>query len=68
MMTILENNIQHTDTDKLQTLFPIKLKNKRILKLRKHRKFIRFVNYKYQINPENYCREKTPVIHTLAKQ
>ena len=53
-----ENNIQHTDTDKLQTLFPIKLKNKRILKLRKHRKVIRFVNYKYKIDPENYCREK----------
>ena len=53
-----ENNIQHTDTDKLQTLFPIKLKNKRILKLRKHRKVIQFVNYKYKIDPENYCHEK----------
>ena len=53
-----ENNIQHTDTDKLQTLFPIKLKNKRILKLRKHCKVIRFVNYKYKKDPENYCRKK----------
>ena len=53
-----ENNIQNTDTDKLQTLFPIKLKNKRILKLRKHRKVIRFVNYKYKIDPENYCCKK----------
>ena len=43
-----EKNIQNTDTDKLQALFPIKLKNNRILKLRKHWKVIRFVNYKIQ--------------------
>ena len=53
-----ENNTQNTDTEKLQRLFPIKLRNRRILKLRKHRKVIRFVNYKYKIDPENYCREK----------
>ena len=44
-----QNNILH--------LFPIKLKNKTI-KLHKHRKVIRFVNYKYKIDPENYCHEK----------
>ena len=42
----------------LHKLFPIKLKNNKILKLHKHRKVIRFVNYKYKIDPENYCREK----------
>ena len=42
----------------LHKLFPIKLKNNKILKLRKHRKVIRFVNYRYKIDPENYCREK----------
>ena len=30
----------------------------KILKLRKKSKIIRFVNYKYKIDPENYCREK----------
>ena len=44
-----QNNIFH--------LFPIKLKNKTI-KLCKHRKVICFVNYKYKIDPENYCHEK----------
>ncbi|MCG8622811.1 MAG: AAA family ATPase, partial [Proteobacteria bacterium] len=44
-----QNNISH--------LFPIKLRNK-IIKLRRHRKVIRFVNYKYKVDPENYCREK----------
>ena len=51
-----QNNILH--------LFPIKLKNKTI-KLRKHRKVIRFVNYKYKIDPENYCREKL-LLYTMA--
>ena len=46
----------HTDTD-IYKFFPIKFHNK-IIRLRKHRKVIRFVNYKYKVDPENYCREK----------
>ena len=56
-----ENTDTNTDTkntNNLHTLFPIKIKNNKMLKLRKHRKVIRFVNYKYKIDPENYCREK----------
>ena len=53
-----EKDTQNTNTDKLQKLFPIKLKNNRILKLHKHCKVIQFVNYKYKIDPENYCCEK----------
>ena len=53
-----ESNIQqHNNKSNISHLFPIKLKNK-IIKLRKHRKVIRFVNYKYKVDPENYCREK----------
>ena len=48
---------QSSNTHNLNQLFPIKIKNKTI-KLRKHRKVIRFVNYKYKVDPENYCREK----------
>ena len=44
---------QSSDTHNLNQLFPIKIKNKTI-KLRKHRKVIRFVNYKYKVDPENY--------------
>ena len=36
----------------------IKLTHNKILKLRKQCKVICFVNYKYKIDPENYCREK----------
>lgn len=50
-----ENEIEQND---IRHLFPIKLRNNKILKLRKKRKIIRFVNYKYKIDPENYCREK----------
>ena len=53
-----ESNIQqHNNKSNISHLFPIKLKNKN-KKLRKHRKVIRFVNYKYKVDPENYCREK----------
>ena len=48
---------QSSHTHNFNQLFPIKIKNKTI-KLRKHRKVIRFVNYKYKVDPENYCREK----------
>ena len=48
---------QSSHTHNLNQLFPIKIKNKTI-KLHKHRKVIRFVNYKYKVDPENYCREK----------
>ena len=51
------NTITKTNQKNIYNLFPIKFKNK-IIKLCKHRKVIRFVNYKYKIDPENYCREK----------
>ena len=41
-----------------KNIFPIKLPNNRIMKLHKKHKIIRFVNYKFKIDPENYCREK----------
>ena len=41
-----------------KNIFPIKLPNNKIMKLRKKCKIIRFVNYKFKIDPENYCREK----------
>ena len=53
-----DTNTHKKPTNNLHTLFPIKLKHNKKLKLRKHRKVIRFVNYKYKIDPENYCREK----------
>ena len=53
-----ENNpTTETSQTDISHLFPIKLRNK-IIKLRRHRKVIRFVNYKYKVDPENYCREK----------
>ena len=48
---------QSSHTHNFNQLFPIKIKNKTI-KLCKHRKVIRFVNYKYKVDPKNYCREK----------
>ena len=48
---------QSRHTHNFNQLFPIKIKNKTI-KLRKHCKVICFVNYKYKVDPENYCREK----------
>ena len=51
--TIINDN----DIINLMKYFPIKLQNKRIIKFHKHRKIIRFVNYKYKIDPSNYCRE-----------
>ena len=45
----------NNDTTDLKKIFPIKLAHNKIMKLRKQRKVIRFVNYKYKINPENYC-------------
>ena len=44
------NTITETNRKNIYNLFPIKLKNK-IIKLRKHRKVIRFGNYKYKIDP-----------------
>ena len=41
-----------------KNIFPIKLPNNKIMKLRKKHKIICFVNYKFKIDPENYCREK----------
>ena len=49
---------KNTNTTDLKKLFPIKLTHNKILKLHKQCKVIRFVNYKYKIDPENYCREK----------
>ena len=66
-MSVYENTSDEEGTDtiindndiiNLKKYFPIKLQNKRIIKLRKHRKIIRFVNYKYKIDPSNYCCEK----------
>ena len=48
----------NTDTTDLKQIFPIKLTHNKTIKLRKQCKVIRFVNYKYKIDPENYCREK----------
>ena len=55
-----DNNTIMNDNDiiKLRKIFPLKLTNKRIIKMRKHRKIIRFVNYKYKVDPINYCCEK----------
>ena len=52
-----ENNSDNNNND-LKHLFPIQLSYNQILKYRKKCKVIRFVNYKYKIDPENYCREK----------
>ena len=49
---------RNNDTNDLRKIFPIKLTHNKILKLRKQCKVICFVNYKYKIDPENYCREK----------
>ena len=49
---------RNNDTNDLTKIFPIKLTHNKILKLRKQHKVICFVNYKYKIDPENYCREK----------
>ena len=38
-------------------LFPVHLRNT-IIHKRKVPKVIRFVNYKYKLDPENYCRER----------
>ena len=46
------------DQNDNKNIFPIKLPNNRIMKLRKKHKIICFVNYKFKIDPENYCREK----------
>ena len=48
----------NTDTTDLKQIFPIKLTHNKTIKLHKQRKVIRFVNYKYKIDPENNCREK----------
>ena len=48
----------NNDTNDLKKIFPIKLTHNKIIKLCKQCKVIRFVNYKYKIDPENYCREK----------
>ena len=52
--TIINDN----DIINLKKYFPIKLQNKQIIKFRKYRKIISFVNYKYKIDPTNYCHEK----------
>ena len=52
--TIINDN----DIINLKKYFPIKLQNKLIIKFHKHKKIIRFVNYKYIIDPSNYCHEK----------
>ena len=49
---------RNNDTNDLRTIFQIKLTHNKILKLRKQCKVICFVNYKYKIDPENYCHEK----------
>ena len=58
MKTHLQHILQTTDTTDLKQIFPIKLTHNKTIKLCKQRKVIRFVNYKYKIDPENYCREK----------
>ena len=49
---------RNNDTNDLRKIFPIKLTQNKILKLCKQCKVIHFANYKYKIDPENYCREK----------
>ena len=53
-----ENNIITNELTTILKTLPIKLSKNKILKLRKQRKVIRFVNYKYKIDSINYCREK----------
>ena len=43
------------DKNDNKNIFPIKLPNNKIMKLRKKCKIIGFVNYKFKIDPENYC-------------
>ena len=47
---------RNNDTNDLRKIFPMQLTHNKILKLRKQCKVIHFVNYKYKIHPENYCR------------
>ena len=49
---------ENRKNDDIRDLFPIQLSFNKTLKLRKKNKVIRFVNYKYKIDPENYCHEK----------
>ena len=49
---------RNNDTNDLRKIFLIKLTHNKILKLHKQCKVIRFINYKYKIDPENYCHEK----------
>ena len=65
-----KNLADHGDDDEVQTddegvdeheesgVFPMNLKNGRALYKHKERKVIRFVNYRYKLDPENYCRER----------
>ena len=46
---------RNNDTNDLRKIFLIKLTHNKILKLCK---LIHFINYKYKIDPENYCHEK----------
>ena len=43
---------------KLKSILLIKIGRSKQMKLRRKRKVLRFVNYKYQTDAENYCREK----------
>ena len=42
----------------MESLFPIYLRNNKVLYKWKIPKVIQFVNYKYKLDPENYCREQ----------
>ena len=55
----IENDISDIDLyNKLKAVLPIKIGRSKQLKLRKKRKVLRFVNYRYKTDCEDYCREK----------
>ena len=49
-----DNILQDEDTD---SLFPVHWQNKHLYKCMEP-KVIHFINYKYKLDPENYCRER----------
>ena len=46
------------DMENQNPIFPMHLRNGILIKKRRKRKVIRFVNYKRKVDPENYCRER----------
>ena len=57
--TVSDDNDSDLETeDSPSEIFPMYLRNGKILTRRKKRKVLRFVNYKEKVDPENYYRER----------